>query len=647
MSKFDDLLKQIGTGAWNVFVVVAMLYWIPQIANQHMGAAFLTPDLHHTCRLPSDAVSESTNDTRSQCMYNATTSGGGTEERPCFQWDFDNSTYTNTITSEFNLVCDRGYFRAAFKSVFFFGSFFGAMLNGWLSDRLGRKIMLTVGSVSFTFMSVILPWLPSVDAMLSFRFFMGLMDSTSVHAGYTLAMEVTEPKYRATVGILIYLPWALYVIILGGYGYLLRDWRWLSVTTSLPALLFLPVLLLLDESPRWLIVRGRYDDALQVLRKAARWNKAELPAEGELLALMDDIKKETLLATKESEGSASGFVSSVKNIVEDVIVLVRTRRMRSITLSFYAQSFVLGMVYYGLSFGADKLGVDPFAYMAISGVMEIPGGTVTIPLAEKMGRRSSSTLFFVVTAGSLLVLGFIPTTLEWLVLTMAMVGRLAITAAYQIVILYVSELFPTEVRVRGIGTCSMMSASGAILAPFILEILGSIRAWVPLVMFGVASFLASVTTFWLPESRTAPMLDTVASLEAAHKEAKDPRDPRWANEHTEEVYACGLTLCKIRALWRRVCYGKILAAVGDTTRAATELINQFRLLPFSIRTGALAPKTCKPKTNEHGDKAAFIRWNMEPYKIRKIKTKMILRKIHICSAIKVCSFRYATLCITV
>lgn len=83
--------------------------------------------------------------------------------------------------------------------------------------------------------------------------------------------------------------------------------------------------------------------------------------------------------------------------------------MRSITLSFYAQFFVLGMVYYGLSFGADKLGVDPFVYMAVSGVMEVPGGTLTIPLVEKMGRRASSTLFFVVTAGSLLVLGFIPT----------------------------------------------------------------------------------------------------------------------------------------------------------------------------------------------------------------------------------------------
>ncbi|XP_063612634.1 solute carrier family 22 member 2-like, partial [Penaeus indicus] len=197
------------------------------------------------------------------------------------------------------------------------------MLNGWLSDRLGRKTMLVVGSVIFTLMTNILPWLPSLNIMLFFRFVMGMMQPTSVHAGYILAMEVNEPKYRTAVGVLIFLPFALAVIVLGGYGYLLRDWRWLSVTTSLPCLLFLPMLLLLDESPRWLIVRGRYDDALRVLRKAARWNKAQLPPEEELRALMDHIRKEALTATAEDDVTTSGHVKSLKNITKDVFVLVR------------------------------------------------------------------------------------------------------------------------------------------------------------------------------------------------------------------------------------------------------------------------------------------------------------------------------------
>nr|XP_027207374.1 organic cation transporter protein-like [Penaeus vannamei] len=535
MSKFDDLLKQLGTGVWNVFVVVAMCYCeyrsdtfrlngVPQVTCPDIGAAFLTPDLAHTCRLPPDAATAASNDTRSQCSYNATTSSGSTEERPCLQWDFDNSTFTNTITSEgtsrmrdplgrCSAWCATGATCGRPSSVYYLAGFFAQRL---LSDRcwpqplaecvstsvacqrrlqddsfdahlivivfstflgkqvrFGRKTMLSVGSGIFTLTSNILPWLPSINTMLFIRFVMGMMQPTSIHAGYTLVMEVNEPKYRAAAGISMFLPVALTVIALGGYGYLLRDWRWFGVTTSLPCLLFLPMLLFLDESPRWLIVRGRYDDALRILRKAARWNKAQLPSEEELRALMDLIRKEALTATTEGDAPPSGFVTSLRNIVDSIIVLVRTRRMRSITLSFYAQFFVLGMVYYGLSFGADKLGVDPFVYMAVSGVMEVPSSTLTIPLVEKMGRRASSTLFFVVTAGSLLVLGFIPDALEWLVITMVMLGRLAATVAFQVVYLYASELFPTEVRARGFGTCMMQSMVGAMLAPVILEMLVS------------------------------------------------------------------------------------------------------------------------------------------------------------------------------
>lgn len=56
----------------------------------------------------------------------------------------------------------------------------------------------------------------------------------------------------------------------------------------------------MDESPRWLIVRGDHRRAREVLERAARWNKMDLPPPEELDALMKNIQKEVRVGGGES-----------------------------------------------------------------------------------------------------------------------------------------------------------------------------------------------------------------------------------------------------------------------------------------------------------------------------------------------------------
>ncbi|XP_042889431.1 uncharacterized protein LOC122264551 [Penaeus japonicus] len=515
MSTFDDLLQQLGTGKWNLTIVLSVCYWVMLLPSHSVGPAFLTPEMGHTCRFPEYAVDEgnTTDKTRSQCSYNIRTADGITEEGLCTEWDFDNTTYTNTITSEFNLVCSLSFLRPTFKSIYFFGALIGGPFSGWFSDRYGRKLMFSVGTVSFTVLANLLCWLPDMYSILAVRFLLGFMSPTSIHAGYTLSMETCEPRVRAATGILIFLPWTVALIFLGGFGYLLRDWRWLMFVLSLPMLLFLPVLWFLDESPRWLIVRGRHQQALRVLQKAGRWNRVALPAEEELYVIMEHIQKEAQKTRRLSDAITAGPMSCLRGLTSEATVLIRTRRIRTLTLALYLDYLVLGTVYYGLTLGGDQFGVDPFVYMALGGVMELPSSTLTIPMVEKMGRKPSSVLCFLVTAGALLALGF--TSLGWLGMVFTMVGKMAITAAYQIVYLYASELFPTEVRQRGMGTATMVAKVGSVSAPFLVETLSSIGPWVPLVIFGGASLVAAGVTLKLPETRGTCLQDTVAGLEAS------------------------------------------------------------------------------------------------------------------------------------
>ncbi|XP_069185234.1 organic cation transporter protein [Procambarus clarkii] len=567
-AKFDDLLTQLGTGKWNLLVFCSVAYWTVQVPYHSMGGAFLTPQTDHRCLPPDGALPLLLNDTNtttvSKCSYLAKVAGGGVEVQPCTEWSFDNSTYDNSLTSEFELVCNYKSLRPTYTSMYYIGACVASPLNGWLSDRYGRKTMMTFAMIMYIILGNCLSWLPNISALLTLRFIMGLMHPTSLQSGFSLVMEVCEPRYRSTVGILVFLPWALAIMWWGGLAYLIRDWRWLMFTVTIPSFFILPPLWFIDESPRWLMVRGHHDRALQVLEKAARWNNVQLPPRDQLLAMMEDISSEVMscrhfqpshaiplpyaqstqvvhkaqisylwmedwhvgcrLETPTSPGiykSCGGrrmpnvTLAYLGLFINEFTVLVRTKKMRVITLSVYSIFFTAGLVYLGLSLGGEGYSSDPFVYMALSGVMELPGSTVTIPMINHLGRRLSNIICFTVTGVALLALTFIPASRVWLVMILALVGKLAIAAAYQIIYLHGAELFPTEVRIRGLGTASMVSKLGSILAPYLMDTMRSVWEPAPSLVCGLAGLMAAGVTFLLPETAGAALPDTVAQLEAS------------------------------------------------------------------------------------------------------------------------------------
>lgn len=56
-------------------------------------------------------------------------------------------------------------------------------------------------------------------------------------------MEVSSPRVRPVLGVVMFLPWALGTMTWGGVAYQLRSWRWLQLSVSLLFLFFLPALL--------------------------------------------------------------------------------------------------------------------------------------------------------------------------------------------------------------------------------------------------------------------------------------------------------------------------------------------------------------------------------------------------------------------
>ena len=60
---------------------------------------------------------------------------------------------------------------------------------------------------------------------------------------------------------------------------------------------------------------------------------------------------------------------------------------------------------------------------------------------------------------------------RWVVMGLSLIGRMCISAAYQVLYLYSAELLPTEVRLQGLGSATVASRLGSMISPFVTELL--------------------------------------------------------------------------------------------------------------------------------------------------------------------------------
>ncbi|ROT75799.1 putative organic cation transporter protein-like [Penaeus vannamei] len=435
------------------------------IPPQVLSGVYLTPLINHTCLPPllEDPV-EISSDSCSYFVNNS--SSGEAEEFPCTEWEYDTSVYTNTLTSEFNLVCDRSYLRATYQSINMFGTIFTCMASGYIADRFGRKAVVLVTHLTYATLGFCISFASNFSLILALRFIMGCVGLPTI---YILALEVCEIKYRSVVGILIGLPWAFGTMAWGGVAFQVRDWRWLQRCVILPFALYIPLVFIMDESPRWLIVRGQFDRARRVLQRAARWNKTQLPSEEALNNLM-------LVEEKQ----------------EQRCTLLETPALCSLS---------------GSNFSAD-----PFIYIVLGGLMEIPGFSLTAPIINRFGRKWPTIWGYVLSGIAILLLVFIPDNIQWLVMTLAMLGKLCNSGAFMIIFVYISEVLPTEVRLQGVSAAIMTSKVGAMVAPYVTDYVGPLVPWAPSVIFGVSSVVAGVALLPIHETLNVPMPDTIEDV---------------------------------------------------------------------------------------------------------------------------------------
>nr|XP_006822965.1 PREDICTED: organic cation transporter protein-like [Saccoglossus kowalevskii] len=194
-------------------------------------------------------------------------------------WEYDRSQYKSTVSQEFNLVCDKFYLNAMVSTIFMFGLFVGSFVVGNIFDRLGRRKGFIVTLIVTIILGTIEAFAPNYIVFVVVRFFMAASGYGLYLAGFILACEYVGPSKRTLTGMVYPIFFAVGFMQLSLHAYFIRHWWILQLSIMAPCILFLSYWWIIPESPRWLISKGRTDEAEAIIRKCCRINKVELPEE--------------------------------------------------------------------------------------------------------------------------------------------------------------------------------------------------------------------------------------------------------------------------------------------------------------------------------------------------------------------------------
>jgi len=122
------------------------------------------------------------------------------------------------------------------------------------------------------------------------------------------------------------------------------------------------------------------------------------------------------------------------------------------------------LLYYGISFNMSDFGGNFYITFLLSGLVEIPSYILPVILLRFIGRRILFAIFMVMTGVSCFAV--IPSTSEWLKVMFALIGKFGVNSAWNVISVHGPELYPTVLRVRGLGVASVIGRIGSISAPF-------------------------------------------------------------------------------------------------------------------------------------------------------------------------------------
>ncbi len=371
--------------------------------------------------------------------------------------------------------------RDAVLAVWLSGILVGALAGGRLTDRFGRRRLFLATLLWYAGFTVLTGLAPSLSAVYVLR----LLAALGVGAEYAIVnaaiAELMPARVRGRANALVMNFWPAGAILAALLGYLLLDtlalsaatsWRYMFVLGGLLALVVVFFRRRIPESPRWLVARGRLEEAeaIVIRLEAAAGAGSTAP-----VAAPDAAPTSLLAALRELVRDYPGRLAlgAALDLAE--------------AFGYYGLFALLSVVVLPQ---IDISNADIPFFFILGNVGALAGGLAMSTVFDRIGHRVTVGAAYAAAAIGVGLLAAATATGNAAWVTVAFfVANAAGTAAWTSAYPTFTELFPTHLRGAGVGASVAVGRIGAIVGTLVLPSLATAA--------GPTASYVVVTGFWL------------------------------------------------------------------------------------------------------------------------------------------------------
>uniref|UniRef100_A0A8D0CET4 SVOP like n=1 Tax=Salvator merianae TaxID=96440 RepID=A0A8D0CET4_SALMN len=397
---------------------------------------------------------------------------------------------------------------ALVTTMVFFGYMLSSVVFGLLADRYGRWKILLFSFIWGAYFSLLTSFSPSYIWFVFLRTMVGC--GVSGHAqGLIIKTEFLPTKYRGYMLPLSQVFWLAGSLLIVGLASVVNPtigWRWLIRIASVPGLLLLLAFKFIPESARFNVSCGNDKAALATLQWIAKMNRSVMP-EGKLVEpveekrgrfrdLMDPKYLRTTLQIWIIWLGISfayyGVILASSELLEKKLVCAiggGGEGPETKELGDYSEEFRSPCL-------CHMFAPSDYQIMIISTIGEIALNPLNILGINFLGRRLSLAITMGSTAIFFLLLNICTSTIGLIGFLFTL--RALVSANFNTIYIYTAEVYPTTIRALGLGTSGSLCRIGAMVAPFIAQVLMNTSFLGALCLFALVCVVCAISAFTLP-----------------------------------------------------------------------------------------------------------------------------------------------------